>query len=179
MEEAVSGVKGQLATKIYGDDLKVLEDKGEEIVRIMRHVNGIKDLGLFRVVGQPNLNFVVDRDRLPATRSTWPTCRTPSRPPWAATPSPRCSRASSATTSSCATCPPYRDTKEALEKMRLLAPFRRTGLPCAALQGGDAGRRGADLPRGEQALCGGQVQRQGPRPGQHRRGGDGEGGKDR
>ena len=63
MEEAMSGVKGQLATKIYGDDLRVLEEKGEEIVRIMRHMKGIKDLGLFRVVGQPNLNFVVDREQ--------------------------------------------------------------------------------------------------------------------
>jgi cobalt-zinc-cadmium resistance protein CzcA len=44
MEEAVSGVKGQLATKIYGDDLNVLEDKAEQIVRIMRGVKGIEDL---------------------------------------------------------------------------------------------------------------------------------------
>ena len=63
MEEAVSGVKGQLATKIYGDDLRVLEAKGHEIVKVMRNVKGIKDLGLFRVVGQPNLNFVVDREQ--------------------------------------------------------------------------------------------------------------------
>ena len=61
MEEAVSGVKGQLATKVYGDDLKVLEDKAEEIVKIMRQVNGIEDLGVFRVLGQPNLNVSVDR----------------------------------------------------------------------------------------------------------------------
>jgi cobalt-zinc-cadmium resistance protein CzcA len=61
MEEAVSGVKGQLATKVYGKDLKLLEQKGDEIVEIMRHVTGIEDLGLFRVVGQPNLNFSVDR----------------------------------------------------------------------------------------------------------------------
>jgi heavy metal efflux system protein len=63
MEEAVSGVKGQLATKIYGNDLHVLEDKAEQIVRIMSHVRGITDLGIFRVTGQPNDNFVVDRDR--------------------------------------------------------------------------------------------------------------------
>ena len=63
MEEAVSGVKGQLATKIYGDDLKVLEAKGEEIISIMRHVNGHQGPGLFRVIGQPNLNFVVDREQ--------------------------------------------------------------------------------------------------------------------
>jgi cobalt-zinc-cadmium resistance protein CzcA len=61
MEEAVSGVKGQLATKIYGDDLEILEAKGAEVVDAMRQVRGIEDLGLFRVRGQPNLNFTVDR----------------------------------------------------------------------------------------------------------------------
>jgi heavy metal efflux system protein len=35
MEEAVSGVKGELATKIYGDDLQVLEDKADQIVNVM------------------------------------------------------------------------------------------------------------------------------------------------
>src|SRR5262249_38672987 len=53
MEEAVSGVKGQLATKIYGDELKVLEDKADQIVRIMRGIGGIEDLSVLRVLGQP------------------------------------------------------------------------------------------------------------------------------
>ncbi|MFZ0560833.1 MAG: CusA/CzcA family heavy metal efflux RND transporter [Terriglobales bacterium] len=61
MEEAVSGVKGALATKVYGDDLRVLEDKSDEIVNIMRKIKGIEDLGVFRVLGQPNLNVTVDR----------------------------------------------------------------------------------------------------------------------
>jgi cobalt-zinc-cadmium resistance protein CzcA len=61
MEEAVSGVKGELAIKIYGDDLKTLESKGEEIVNVMKSVPGVSDLGLFRVIGQPNLEFTVDR----------------------------------------------------------------------------------------------------------------------
>jgi cobalt-zinc-cadmium resistance protein CzcA len=61
MEEAVSGVKGELATKVYGDDLKLLEDKADEIVKIMRGVKGIEDLGVFRVLGQPNLNIAVSR----------------------------------------------------------------------------------------------------------------------
>ncbi len=61
MEEAVSGVKGELAIKVYGDDLKTLEEKGDQIVGVMRTVKGIQDLGLFRVLGQPNLNFTVDR----------------------------------------------------------------------------------------------------------------------
>jgi heavy metal efflux system protein len=61
MEEAVSGVKGALATKVYGDDLNVLEQKADQIVGIMRQVRGIEDLGVFRALGQPNLNFEVDR----------------------------------------------------------------------------------------------------------------------
>ncbi len=62
MEEAVSGVKGELATKIYGDDLKTLEEKADQIVAVMRKVQGIEDLGVFRVLGQPNLNVTVNRD---------------------------------------------------------------------------------------------------------------------
>jgi len=63
LEEATSGVKGELAAKLYGDDLKTLEAKADEIAAIMRGVQGIEDLGVFRVLGQPNLNFAVDRDQ--------------------------------------------------------------------------------------------------------------------
>ncbi len=63
MEEAVSGVKGELATKVYGEDLKLLEAKADQIVSIMRTVRGIEDLGVFRVLGQPNENFEVDRQQ--------------------------------------------------------------------------------------------------------------------
>jgi heavy metal efflux system protein len=63
MEEAVSGVKGELATKIYGDDLKVLEEKADQIVNAMQQVRGIEDLGVFRVLGQPNINFEVNREQ--------------------------------------------------------------------------------------------------------------------
>ena len=45
MEEAVSGVKGELAIKVYGDDLKTLEEKGDQIVDIMRTVKGLKTWG--------------------------------------------------------------------------------------------------------------------------------------
>jgi heavy metal efflux system protein len=61
MEEAVSGVKGELATKVYGSDLHLLEDKATEIAGIMSHVRGVADLGVFQVTGQPDLNVVVDR----------------------------------------------------------------------------------------------------------------------
>jgi cobalt-zinc-cadmium resistance protein CzcA len=61
MEEAVSGVKGQLAIKIYGTDLRTLEGKGMEIAGVMRGIQGVADVGLFRVIGQPNLQFKVNR----------------------------------------------------------------------------------------------------------------------
>jgi len=63
MEEAVSGVKGQLAIKIYGDDLRELEATGEKILEVMHTVPGVSDLGLFRVIGQPNLEFSIDRTK--------------------------------------------------------------------------------------------------------------------
>ncbi len=62
VEEAVSGVKGELAVKIYGDDLKLLEATGDKVVDIMSKVKGVADLGLFRVIGQPNLTYTVDRE---------------------------------------------------------------------------------------------------------------------
>ena len=62
MDEAVSGVKGQLALKIYGEDLKLLEEKGAAAVNAMRPIPGVVDVGMFRLIGQPNLNFTVDRD---------------------------------------------------------------------------------------------------------------------
>jgi cobalt-zinc-cadmium resistance protein CzcA len=63
MEEAVSGVKGELAIKIFGTDLRELEGKADEIMGVMRGIKGIEDLGLFRVIGQPNLNLTVNREK--------------------------------------------------------------------------------------------------------------------
>jgi cobalt-zinc-cadmium resistance protein CzcA len=61
VEEAVSGVKGELAVKLFGADLKVLEAKADEIQDVMRKIPGVADLGTFQVRGQPNVNLVVDR----------------------------------------------------------------------------------------------------------------------
>jgi cobalt-zinc-cadmium resistance protein CzcA len=61
VEEAVSGVKGELAVKLFGTDLKTLEAKATEIQDVMRKVPGVADLGTFQVRGQPNVNLVVDR----------------------------------------------------------------------------------------------------------------------
>jgi cobalt-zinc-cadmium resistance protein CzcA len=61
VDETLTGTKGGLAVKVYGNDLKTLEQKGEEIMQQMFTVPGVKDIGLFRDMGQPNLEFVVDR----------------------------------------------------------------------------------------------------------------------
>jgi cobalt-zinc-cadmium resistance protein CzcA len=61
VEEAVSGVKGELAVKLFGTDLKALEQKADEIQTVMAKIPGVTDLGTFQVRGQPNVNLVVDR----------------------------------------------------------------------------------------------------------------------
>jgi len=61
VEEAVSGVKGELAVKLFGPDLKILEAKANEIQAVMSDIQGVADLGTFQVRGQPNVNLVVDR----------------------------------------------------------------------------------------------------------------------
>lgn len=61
VEEAVSGVKGELAVKLFGPDLKVLEQKANQMQGVMSNIPGIADLGVFEVRGQPNVNLVIDR----------------------------------------------------------------------------------------------------------------------
>jgi cobalt-zinc-cadmium resistance protein CzcA len=59
--ETVTGTKGQLALKIYGNDLATLERMGEAVIAVMQRVPGITDVKLYRDIGQPNLNFTIDR----------------------------------------------------------------------------------------------------------------------
>jgi cobalt-zinc-cadmium resistance protein CzcA len=61
--ETVTGTKGQLAAKIFGNDLNTIEEKGQEVVAIMAAIPGIKDVKIFRVIGQPNLDFTIDRQQ--------------------------------------------------------------------------------------------------------------------
>jgi heavy metal efflux system protein len=63
IEEALSGVKGVNAVKVIGPDLTVLEQLGTQVLQEMRQVPGVTDLGIFRVLGQPNLNIKVDRKK--------------------------------------------------------------------------------------------------------------------
>src|SRR6185295_11292221 len=64
VEEAMSGVKGENSIKLFGPDLNMMETLATEIERVMQQVNGVKDLGIFRLMGQPNLLIQVDRDAI-------------------------------------------------------------------------------------------------------------------
>jgi len=59
--ETLTGTKGSLAFKIFGDDLKTLEQKGEEVTEVMSRIPGMHDVKLLRDFGQPNLDITIDR----------------------------------------------------------------------------------------------------------------------
>src|SRR5207245_10885325 len=63
IEEQLSGVKGANSVKIIGCELATLEQIAAQVLPIMAEVKGIADLGIFRVLGQPNLNITVDREK--------------------------------------------------------------------------------------------------------------------
>jgi len=64
VEEAVTGVKGELAVKLFGDDLDVLEKKAAEIQSVMAGIPGVVDLTTFTETGEPQVQVVVDRDKI-------------------------------------------------------------------------------------------------------------------
>jgi cobalt-zinc-cadmium resistance protein CzcA len=122
MEEAVSGVKGELAVKIYGDDLKTLEAKGDQIVGIMRHIAGIQDLGLFRVVGQPNLNLVVDREQAARHQINVADVQDAIQTAVGGAAFSQVLQGEQRYDLVMRYLPAYRDTKEAIERIRLVSP---------------------------------------------------------
>jgi heavy metal efflux system protein len=63
VEEGLSGVKGANSIKIVGPDLATLEKLARAAMAEMAQVPGITDLGTFWILGQPNLNIRIDRER--------------------------------------------------------------------------------------------------------------------
>jgi len=122
MEEAVSGVKGALATKIYGNDLKVLEQKSDEVVSIMSRIQGVEDLGVFRVLGQPNLNVTVDRDAAARYQINVADVQDAVQTAVGGTALTQVLKDEARYDLTLRYLPKYRDTKEAIESIRLLSP---------------------------------------------------------
>jgi heavy metal efflux system protein len=63
VQEGLSGVKGANSVKVIGRDLATLEKIADQVITEMARVRGVADLGIFPVLGQPNLNIKVDREK--------------------------------------------------------------------------------------------------------------------
>ena len=61
--ETLSGVKGENAVKIFGPDLDQLEKIAEKVKATLNGVRGIENVGIFRIKGQANLEFAIDRNK--------------------------------------------------------------------------------------------------------------------
>jgi len=64
VEEALSGVKGEIAVKIFGPDLEILEDKSVQVASILNSIPGAADVAAIKVGGQTELNITLDRGRM-------------------------------------------------------------------------------------------------------------------
>ena len=64
MDEAETGLKSALAVKIFGADLRTLEQKGKAIKKVLERVRGIRDITLVQELGQPSLTITIDRARI-------------------------------------------------------------------------------------------------------------------
>jgi cobalt-zinc-cadmium resistance protein CzcA len=122
MEEAVSGVKGALATKIFGDDLRLLEEKADEIVAIMRGIKGVEDLGVFRVLGQPNLNISVDREQAARYQINASDVQDAIQTAVGGNALTQVLKGEARYDLTLRYLPQYRDTEDAIERIRLLSP---------------------------------------------------------
>jgi len=64
VEEAVSGVKGSIAVKFYGEDLFFLDRTADSVYNIMKNIRGIEDLGVVQSLGQPELRIELEQDKM-------------------------------------------------------------------------------------------------------------------
>ena len=64
VEESLSGVKGEIAVKIFGPDLDVLEAKGEAVAALLRTIRGASDVDIVKINGQSELDIELDHARM-------------------------------------------------------------------------------------------------------------------
>jgi heavy metal efflux system protein len=122
VEEAVSGVKGELAVKVYGDDLRELERTADQIAGVMSKVTGVADLGVFRIIGQPNLNYSVNRQAAARYGINVADVQDAIQTAVGGGTVSQVLRGEARYDLVVRYTRPYRDTKEAIEDIRLLAP---------------------------------------------------------
>ena len=122
MEEAVSGVKGELATKVYGTDLHTLEDLAEQVEGVMSRVRGIADIGVFQVTGQPDLDVTVDRAKAARWQINVADVQDAIQTAVGGNALTQVLRNEEVYNLTLRYLPQYRDTREAIENIRLLSP---------------------------------------------------------
>ncbi len=62
--EAVAGINASNAVKIYGDDLETLNDLSNQVIKQIDDVRGIKDVGILRNIGQPEVSIILDESKM-------------------------------------------------------------------------------------------------------------------
>ena len=64
VDELISGIRTECAIKLFGDDLDVLHDKAKEIAGLLQQINGVKDIKVEQIAGQPYLTVDIDRQKI-------------------------------------------------------------------------------------------------------------------
>ena len=122
VDETMTGTKGGLAAKLYGPDLDVLEEKGEEIKDVMAQIHGVKDLGIQRDTGQPNLDLTVDRQAAARFGINVADVQDAIQTAVGGFPVSQVLQGEAVYNVVVRYQKPYRDTKEAIQNIRLLSP---------------------------------------------------------
>ena len=122
VDETLTGTKGGLCAKLYGPDLDVLEEKGEEIKDVMAKIDGVKDLGIQRDTGQPNIDLTVDRLAAARFGINVADIQDAVQTAIGGNPVSQVLQGEAVYNVVVRYQKPYRDTKEAIQNIRLLSP---------------------------------------------------------
>jgi cobalt-zinc-cadmium resistance protein CzcA len=122
VDETMTGTKGGLCAKLYGPDLDVLEEKGGEIKDVMAKIDGVKDLGIQRDTGQPNIDLTVDRLAAARFGINVADIQDAVQTAIGGNPVSQVLQGEAVYNVLVRYQKPYRDTKEAIQNIRLLSP---------------------------------------------------------
>jgi len=122
VDETMTGTKGGLCAKLYGPDLDVLEKKGDEIKEVMSNIDGVKDLGIQRDTGQPNIDLTVDRQAAARFGINVADIQDAIQTAVGGNPVSQVLQGEAVYDVVVRYQKPYRDTREAIQNIRLLSP---------------------------------------------------------
>ena len=122
VDETMTGTKGGLCAKLYGPELDVLEEKGEQIKNVMANIDGVKDLGIQRDTGQPNIDLTVDRQAAARFGINVADIQDAVQTAIGGNPVSQVLQGEAVYNVVVRYQKPYRDTKEAIQNIRLLSP---------------------------------------------------------